>query len=76
MTREQRRRRKRLETVVWALGVLTLATVLCVSVNAAFDAEAVKNELAVTGAFVWAWLIMRAVLWLDTIGGAKNGRND
>lgn len=73
MTREQRKRQKRLEVVAWALGFLALAAVLCVSANAAFDAEAMKNDLAVTGAFVWAWLIMRLVLWLDTPRGKRNG---
>lgn len=73
MTREQRRRQKRLEAVAWELGFLALVVVLCVSANAAFDAEAMKNDLAVTGAFVWAWLIMRLVLWLDTPRGKRNG---
>lgn len=71
MTREQRKRRNRLEAVAWAFGFLALIAVLCVSCNAAFDAEAMKTDLAVTGAFVWAWLIMRAVIWLDTPRGKR-----
>ena len=70
-TREERRRIRRAETVAWVLGFLVLVAVLCVNANAAFDAEAMKNDLAVTGAFVWAWLIMRLVLWLDTPRGKR-----
>lgn len=73
MTREQRKRCRRLEAAAWVVGFLALIAVLCVSANAAFNAEVMKTDLAVTGAFVWAWGIMRVVLWLDTPRGKRNG---
>ena len=65
-TREQRKRRRKLTAICWAIVFVLVAALLCTYANAAFEPEQFKTDLSVVGAFTVAAALMRAIVWLDT----------
>lgn len=69
MTREEKKLRRRqnlLMALCWLIVLAWVACLLCSTANAACELEGVTTGQAVTGSIVWAWLIMRVIVWLDT----------
>lgn len=74
MTREERKQRRRqnlLMALCWIIVLVWVACLLSTRANAVCELEGVTTGQAVTGSIVWASLLMRVIVWLDTPKGGK-----
>ena len=70
-TREQRKRRRKLTAICWAIVLVWMAALLCTYSNVAFEPEQFKTDLSVIGAFTVAAALTRVIVWLDTPMGKR-----